>query len=290
MLSKTMRANARVINSINGINTLLGIKTNLNKSLKNSHAIHNFNNSFNSTYSINKFSNFKFSSLDKTKEEQTVNELHKYISSFTGKKFDRIEDSLLVDNKLLGKLSATSRTYPVFKSNIGSKISKVVILQLIMLIPCLFLIYYSFKSLKKEFALFTMNKSSKFYVGLKATITIGSLLVLNFLRKNNLYKIWNYVQKVELSKDLKSLQITTFTNSVIRPELKDVYLYYNFSSPYISHKSMNKVEDTLILGVGEKQYIVPLENATIQSKDLMSLCLRGYKLKFREKDGKAIEA
>ena len=127
-----------------------------------------------------------------------------------------------------------------------------------------------------------MNRSSKLYVAMYSSLFISSLAILNLLRKNNLYKVWTYVQKIDLSKDLKNLQITTFTNNVINPELKDVFLFYNFSSPYISHKSMSKVEDTLVIGVKDRMYIIPLDDATIQSKDLLSLCVRGYKMKFKE--------
>jgi hypothetical protein len=303
MLSKGVKASIQS----QGINLNIGSRFLLDFSKKNNKNIHTFltegasmnkkifltnfsnlncGNNFNKNFSntLLKFSTQNFStnvSGGPTREEQTITDLHKYISSFTGKKFDRMEETLLVDNKLLGKLSSTSKMYPVFKSNIGYKILKVLFLQIIMVIPVLFLLYYSLQSLKKEFALYTFNKSTKTYVGIKASLTIVSLLILNFLRKNNLYKIWNYVKKIELSKDLKSLQITTFTNNVIKPDLRDVYLYYNFSSPYISHKSMSRVEDTLIFGIKDKQYIVPLENSTMQSKDLLSICLRGYKMKYK---------
>lgn len=234
--------------------------------------------------SLNKFSYQKFStsiSGGPTREEQSITDLHKYISTFSGRKFDRFEDTLLVDNRLLGKPSSSSGMYPVYKSNIGYKILKVLILQIIMVIPILFLLYYSVQSSKKEFALYTMGKSTKTYVAIKSSVILISLFILNLLRKNNLYKIWNYAKKIELSKDLKSLQITTFTNGVLQPKLKDMYLYYNFSSPYISHKSLSKVEDTLIFGIKDKQYIVPLENSIIQSKDLLSICLRGYSIKYK---------
>jgi hypothetical protein len=245
----------------------------------------NFNNNFSS--SLHKFSYQKFSTSNPggpTREEQSITDMHKYISSFTGKKFDRFEDTLLVDNRLLGKLSSSSGMYPVYKSNIGYKIIKVLLLQIIMVIPILFLLYYSVQSTNKELALYYINKSTKTYVAIKASVILISLFILNLLRKNNLYKIWNYVKKIELSKDLNNLQITTFTNKVFQPKLKDMYFYYNFSSPYISHKSMSKVEDTLIFGIKDKQYIIPLENSTIQSKDLLSICLRGYSIKYEKKE------
>jgi hypothetical protein len=230
---------------------------------------------------FNNFSRFHMTT-NSTKNEQTMNELHSYINTFTGKKFDRFEDSLVIDSKLLGKLNI-NKQYPVFKSNLGKKlIFKVLMLQLLMVVPAAFLFYYSLNWLKSELILYKFEKSNKLYVSLYSSLFLASIVILNLLRKNNLYKIWTYVQKVDLSKDLKTLQITTFTNRIMNVELKDVYLYYNFSSPYISHKSMSKVEDTLIFGIKNDTYIVPLENSTIQSKDLLSICLRGYTLKFKE--------
>lgn len=230
---------------------------------------------------------FSFSTKEeKIKEEQKLNEIHNYVTKFNGQKFERFNDMLLVNNKLLGKPSINTDSYLVFKSNLGYSVIKVLLLQLVMVIPCLVFLYYSVKWTYREWQITQIAKmqTKKKYTNYAfygySSFVILSLGFLEMLRRNNLYKIWKYVKKIEISKDLKTLNITTFTNKTFTPILKDVYLYYNFSSPYISPRSLTKVEDTLVVGVKDKVLLVPLEKSTIQSKDLLSLCLRGYSMKF----------
>ncbi len=226
--------------------------------------------------------------------EKSVNDIYKYIIDFSGNKFEKHQDCMVVNNKLLGKISTIDQVYPVYKSNLGWKIYKVLLSQLLMVIPVLILSYYLFKSAKNEMTKkqlvklaeiegqIVLHSNGKFYA-----CTIGlffTILLLELLRRNNFYKVWKYIKVLELTKDLQKLKITTYSNKALFFPINDFYLYSKASTSHYSSETLKKIDDTLLIGVRDSIFMLPLEDATIQSKDLLSVCLRGYKLIFKNEN------
>ncbi len=226
--------------------------------------------------------------------EKSINDIYKYVLDFNGSKFEKYQDSLVVNNKIFGKLSSIDEVYQVYKSNLGWKVYKVFVSQLFMVILVLILSYNLLKSAKKEWmkkqlvklaeieGQIVLHSNTKLYI--YSICLFFTILMLEILRRNNFYKVWKYIKVLEITKDLKMLKITTYTNKILFFPINDVYLYTNIATSRYSTENLKKVDDTLIVGVRDSVFVLPLETATIQSKDLLSLCLRGYKLFFRNEN------
>ena len=141
------------------------------------------------------------------------------------------------------------------------------------------LLYLTFSWFKNGLKIYYQNdRNFLSCVGYFLLFAISCILTFMYFR-NYRYKIWKFIKKIEISKDLKKLTFTTFINKKFEEDIMNVYLYYNYTPHYTSFKTMSRVNDTLIIGIKKNVYVISLEDAIVTDLDLFASSVRGYNMK-----------
>jgi hypothetical protein len=209
-------------------------------------------------------------------DETKINNLFAFISNYQADKF-AVKEYLVLNHKILGKLNNLN-FYNLFESNQRREIYFNIFQFLFLLIISLIYLYYSGKWLLKKRIEFKLDIISKSKFSLSLFNFIISLAATIICLKNPIGKYWIYIKKIELSKDLKFIRFQTFSDKLIKVKTSDVYFDNKKMPSYYSTKSFKKVFDSLVIGIKDKTFIIPLKNSIV-NKDLLGICVRGYKLK-----------
>jgi hypothetical protein len=224
---------------------------------------------------------FNFTSsknANKKSSESEINRINEYVIKYKPKNLTKAGDSLGINFKKLKKLNE-SNMFTVFQSNGKYFILKISITSLFMGVTVGILLYLTFSWFKNELKSYYQNGNNFIScLGYFLLFAISGLLTFMYIR-NYRYKIWKFIKKIEISRDLKKLTFTTFLNKKFEEDLMNVYLYYNYTPYYTSIRTMTRVNDTLIIGIKKKVYVISLEDATIPDLDIFASTVRGYNLK-----------
>lgn len=169
-------------------------------------------------------------------------------------------DHLILDQHIKDKINKSAGDYcTVYKA--GKSLTKLIALKCLVLFTGLTLFY--FLVLKKELV------SNLLYKLPFAALSCGIIFLSFKARKLNLT---SYINEVSLSKDLKSVLISTFPNKKETFNISDIFLGSNTGNSNLS-------KDFIIIYIKGKEYLIPLEFTSGYNDQLLPLVLRGYKLK-----------
>lgn len=222
------------------------------------------------------------SSVVEINNEEKTNALANYVLRLNASKLKLNEDWVVVDKNIFEKVTKYDNGemyFPVFESKNKNKIYiKQIGSFLSMLITCLIFFYFTIKLCRNKYIEYKKEFCSRREVLLYSIPLFLNIVALVAIVKNPLYKLWIFIKKIELARDLKTLRITTYTNKVFKTDISKVYLIQKGTSTYYNYKTQEKVYEFFTIGVGKKVYIIQLKNCMV-NKDLFNLCIRGYKLK-----------
>jgi hypothetical protein len=183
-----------------------------------------------------------------------------HILKFDGKNLKRKSDFLEVPQN---KFHNTGESFIIY--NKKSKFPVMFILSFVMIGVSIYLFYYLAKNVKNR---------PKTHILLLA---INTFIFIKYI-KSNIWRLGRYIKTLELTRDLSKLTVRTFNSKIytLRPEdinmIKNNY-FYMFQYDFFR-------EHSLIVNIKGKDYYIPLKNTNIPDKDILSLVVRGYKLKF----------
>lgn len=99
---------------------------------------------------------------------------------------------------------------------------------------------------------------------------IGAGLIY-YATRNPKLKIFAYVNKISIKKDLKSVLIETYPSKIQTFKIEDLFLG--------SSSTIDQPKEFISLYVKGSEYLMPLEHTTQFNEELLPLVLRGYSLK-----------
>ena len=231
-----------------------------------------------STSKVNSEGGYTISEEEKSQLLSEINKLNDYVIKFKSKNISKSGDSIAINTKKL-KVLNENNMYTVFQSKGKYFILKTSIISLIIGITFGIILYLTFTWFKNEMKIYLKENNNFLTCIGHFCLFIVSIMVGVMYLRNYRYKVWKFIKKIELSKDMKKLTFTSLLNKKFEEDLINVYLYYNYTPFYHSIRTLTKVNDTIILGIKKKIFVISLEDADVPDWDLFACCVRGYNIK-----------
>lgn len=258
-------------------NSSISIRQNIFECLFNRHSMTMIKSTTKFSFSSNTTIN-KSNSVNHKITESELNKLIDYVVKFKPKTVSKSGDAVVINIKKLKGLNENNK-YTVFQSKGKYFILKNSLIVLVMGLTLGMILYLTFSWFKNEYKIYkNENRNFLTCVGYFVLFGLSAILSIMFMR-NYRYRVWKFIKRIEVSRDLKKLQFTTLLNKKFEEELSNVYLYYNYTPSYNSVRTMTKVNDTLIVGIKKKIYVISFEDADVPDIDLFACCVRGYDMK-----------
>lgn len=175
-----------------------------------------------------------------------------YELKYTGKVNN---DFILLDSALIKKIQNLKTDYFTIYSSDGSFYKHIAAKLLVISIGLTIIIFLSFKN-----ELIKSRLARVFY------LILGSSIISYAIYSKRL-DIFKYVTKIELSKNLENVMITTFPSTSVKVQANNLIL------------NRIKQGENATFFIKGKKYYLPLDHTTSYNEKLLPLVLRGYILK-----------